>query len=218
MEKEVYDKALSTSSYKEFSRCFDHGCNRCSLAQHQEGYLPVVYRGNPDSQLVLIGEAPGLVEQKSRVPFTGPAGELLEKIFKAIGLSLDEDMLLTNVTLCRPTAPMDSNKQNYTPKAEQINKCWTTFGKKALDLLDPRVIIACGRTAMQTLFNDKSLALKYLEGKWTSVDDRNIFTMTHPASLLHQKDKVPIQEHRERKRQVWEYMKYFKETLPKNLV
>lgn len=218
MEQELYDKATSASSYGEFVKCFDQGCNRCSLAQHQEGYLPVLYRGNINSQLVLLGEAPGLVEQKSTVPFTGPAGELLGKIFSALGLSLDDDLLLTNVVYCRPTAPADSGKQNYTPKTDQINRCWNAFGKKALDLLDPRVIVACGRLAMQTLFDDRSMAITHFEGKWLSCDDRNVFVMTHPASLLHQINTLPRDEYLKRKHQVWEYMKFFKQTLPEKLI
>lgn len=218
MKPEDYRRAIESSSYQDFVRCFNSGCSRCSLAQQELSYSPVLYRGCVSSRILLLGEAPGLVEQKKGTPFVGPAGELLEKIMKAIDLSIDKDMVLSNIVYCRPAAPEGSGKQNYTPKVEQIDKCWNSFGKKALELLDPKVIIACGRTSMQTLFEDRSMSIKRFEGKWLSLNDKDVFIMTHPASLLHQKNKIPKKEYQARKRQVWEYMKYFRDTLPSKLL
>jgi len=207
-----------TSSIEKFSKCFDQGCNRCSLSEHQEGYLPVVYRGNPDSQLLLVGEAPGMVEQRDRIPFVGPAGELLERIIAALGLDIDQDFLLTNCVFCRPVSPIGSRKQNYTPSAEQIEKCWGTFGHRLLELIEPKVIVACGRIALQTLLEDRQASLKDYEGMWTNHKNREIFVMTHPASLLHMKDKAPRKEFIRRKQEIWDYMQYFKKTLPSKLI
>lgn len=219
MKKRMYNRAMKkTSSVEEFLSCFDEGCDKCSLSHHQEDHLPVVYRGNPNSQLLLIGEAPGLIEQKERLPFVGPAGELLERIIVALDLDIDEDFLLSNCVYCRPTAPPETGRQNYTPTTEQIRECWETFGHRLLELVQPKVIIACGRIALQTLLEDKKLSLKSLEGRWTTYKGRNIFVMTHPASLLHMKNKATTKEYIEKKREVWEYMQYFKKTLPEKLI
>jgi DNA polymerase len=213
---------MDTGIWYNFNAAFDCGCSRCSLSDH--GCPPIVYRGNPNSDILLIGEAPGKIEQEQMKPFVGPAGELLDNIMKAIGLSTEEDMIIMNTVFCRPTAHQSSGKQNYTPKKEQIVRCWP-FVEKAISLLKPKIIIACGRTALSQLTGDTSIRIGQGEGKWMSykylvpfppptrgskVEEVPMFVMTHPAAILH-KAKYP-EEQRTMKLKVWEYMKYFRDT------
>lgn len=217
MKPETYKRIMAEStSYKNFAACFSDGCTRCSLSVHQEGHPPVLYRGNPESKIMLIGEAPGKYEQRDGSPFVGPAGILLDKIFSAIGMDTNRDMLITNIVYCRPTAPDGSGKQNYTPKTDQVARCWP-FGEKAISLLDPRIIIACGRPALQTLMGDNKMSMGAYEGRWLDRHGRKVFVMMHPAALLHKESKVPREEFLASKKKVWEYMQYFRDTYKEKL-
>ena len=101
MKEQFYKAAMETVIYNQFCYAFEQGCSRCTLSNH--GCPPIIYRGNQDSDIVLVGEAPGLVEQQEKEPFVGPAGVLLDNIFKnVVGLDTNKDMLLTNCVFCRP--------------------------------------------------------------------------------------------------------------------
>jgi len=207
MQEKWYEAAMNAKDYWSFQRAFHHGCSRCTLSTHDKP--PVLWRGVPDAGVVLVGEAPGQEEEILNKPFTGPAGKLLDTIMSAIGIDTEKDMLITNCVYCRPTAPRGSGRQNYTPKQEQINRC-KPFLNKALEVMDPKIIIACGRTAMCALLEDNTLRVGEYEGRWVTKNGRNIFTMTHPAAILHQ-TAYPDQQ-RATKRKVWEYMQYFRDS------
>jgi len=206
MKTELYQKAMIARSYPEFADCFKEGCSRCSLSDHP-GNRPVLYRGRPDAPIALFGEAPGREEQRTGIPFVGPAGELLDRILNAIDINTNTDMCITNIVYCQPRAENGSGRQNYTPKTEQIVRCWH-FGKKALELLNPKILIACGLPAAHTLLDDQSLKMGEIEGRWLG---SRIFVMRHPASLLHlmSHDKDAYLTARAK---VWEYMQRFRDT------
>jgi DNA polymerase len=208
MKPENYKQVMKAKTYEQFEEPFWKGCSKCSLSDHK--IPPILWRGNPEAKMMLIGEAPGKVEQEEHMPFVGPAGLLLDKIMSAIGLDTEQDMLITNVVYCRPTAPANSGKQNYTPKAEQITRCWP-FTEKAIEALDPSVIIACGRTALCALMEDNTMKIGQWEGKWlTHKTGRKVFAITHPAAVLH---KAPWpQEQRKMKEKIWGYMQHFRDT------
>lgn len=203
MRQEQYKKAMEATKYEDFASCFDSGCTRCSLSKHDN--RPVIYRGNTKSKILLLAEAPGAKEDQLGKPFTGPAGQLLDRIFYAIGLDTNEDMLLTNVVYCRPVASQYSGKQNYTPKKEQTVRCWP-FTLHAIKILEPKIIIACGRTALCALFDDNSLRMSDWEGRW----NKNIFCILHPAAILHQSFDEELQQ--QTKARVWRYMQLFRDT------
>jgi len=208
MRQEQYKKAMEATKYEDFTGCFEQGCTKCTLSAHDNH--PVLYRGNPEAPIVLVGEAPGAKEDENGRPFSGPAGQLLDKIFNSIGLNTDQDMLLTNVVYCRPVAPKFSGRQNYTPKKEQTAHCWP-FTRKAIEILEPKIIIACGRTALCALLNNDSCRIGQWEGRWHN----NIFVMTHPAAILHQSNDPERQ--RQTKLKVWKYMQYFRDTYKEKL-
>jgi DNA polymerase len=208
MKDIFYKQAMETTVYQQFCNAFKFGCSRCTLSDH--GCPPILCRGNPDSDILLVGEAPGLVEQQQMKPFVGPAGELLDKIMAAIGLSTEDDMLITNCVFCRPVARQYSGRQNYTPKKDQIVRCWP-FVERIIELTKPQVIIACGRTALSQLTGDTNIRIGPWEGRWLKYKDEiPMFVMTHTAAILH---KAPWpDEQRQMKIKVWKYMQYFGET------
>lgn len=217
MQDLFYRQAMDTVVWPNFVNAFKSGCTRCTLSEH--GCAPIVYRGNPKASILLIGEAPGQEEEKQGLPFVGPAGELLDNIMSAIGLSTQENMIIMNTVFCRPTAAQYESKQNYTPKRTQIVRCWP-FVEKAISLLQPKIIIACGRTALAALTDNTNVKIGPLEGTWQEFNGwvgakktyRKIpmFVMTHPAAILH-KAKWP-EEQKKARLKVWEYMQYFRDT------
>ena len=209
MKTIFYKQAMETVIYQQFCNAFDSGCTRCTLSNH--GCPPIIYRGNPKAPIMVIGEAPGMEEEKQKLPFVGPAGLLMDKIMAAIGLDTEKDMLITNSVFCRPTAKQYSGRQNYTPKKEQIVRCWP-FVEKQIELLKPKILIACGRTALTQLIDDGTVRMGPYEGQWVKHYSTGtpVFVMTHPAAILH-KEPWP-EDQRQMKIKVWKYMQDFRDS------
>ena len=148
------------------------GCTKCALAA---GRTQVVFgSGNPDSELMFVGEAPGFHEDKQGVPFVGAAGKLLEQLLGGIGLSRDE-VYIANVLKCRPPG-------NRNPEPEEVAKC-SPHLLKQIEFVQPKLIVAMGRFAAQTLLNtDASIAS--LRGKVHRYAGVALIVTYHPAYLL----------------------------------
>ena len=111
-------------------------CTRCRLAQ---GRTQVVFGvGNPDADLVFVGEAPGFHEDKQGVPFVGQAGKLLTKLLEEVGLTRD-DVWISNVLKCRPPG-------NRDPQPDEIEACEPHLFRQ-LELIRPKVIATLGNFA-----------------------------------------------------------------------
>ncbi|MCK4260331.1 MAG: uracil-DNA glycosylase [Halanaerobiales bacterium] len=199
--------SLKTNNFEDFISCFANGCTECSLSEH-EGNHPIIYRGNSKANILLLGEALGKIEQEKNNCWVGPAGQLLDKIFAApdVELSTDRDMILSNILFCRPVANENSGKQNYTPKAEQIIKCWP-FVQKLIEIINPKTIICCGLTSAKTVLSTPKAKMKDLEGNWFKYNKIPVFIMRHPSALLRL-NQYP-EEEKYMKLKVWEYMKKF---------
>lgn len=148
------------------------GCEKCKLWR---GRTNVVFGvGDPDADLMFIGEGPGADEDRKGEPFVGAAGQLLNKIIAAIGLSR-EQVYIANVVKCRPPG-------NRDPQPDEANAC-RSYLDRQIDLVRPKVIVALGRVAAQALLGN-DLPLGRMRGEWTTV--RGVPTMVtyHPAALL----------------------------------
>src|SRR5574341_641377 len=117
-------------------------CTKCRLCESRTHTVPG--EGPDDARLVLIGEGPGRTEDETGRPFVGQAGDLLVKILAAIGLKR-EQVYMCNVVKCRPP-------QNRTPLYDEVATC-VPYLSRQLELLAPRVVLAMGNTAAQTLLN-----------------------------------------------------------------
>lgn len=157
MISENYQNVFNSTTAQEFASIIEKGCTRCSLSKHQCG--PIVYRGNPKSEILLIAEAPGREEWRRKRILTGPAGQLLDKIFEVCcNFNTDKDLCLTNCCYCQPLASKGFGKQNYTPKQDQLNICWP-FVERFIEIINPKIIIACGRTALMQLTGDNNIRI-----------------------------------------------------------
>lgn len=155
-------------------------CQQCSLSQTRTQAVFGV--GNQQAKLMLVGEAPGFYEDKQGEPFVGAAGQLLNKMLVAIGLTRQE-VYIANVLKCRPP-------QNRDPKIEEVKTC-TPFLEQQVQLVKPKILLALGRISAQYLLG-KELPMYQLRGYQFKFGEDNIplIVTYHPAYLLRNpKDK-----------------------------
>jgi DNA polymerase len=147
-------------------------CTRCKLAG---GRTHLVFGvGNPDAELMFIGEGPGADEDQQGEPFVGRAGQLLTKMIEAMGFRRDE-VYIANVVKCRPP-------ENRNPEPDEIEAC-EPFLRAQIAAIRPRVVVALGKFAAQTLLRDPTPISK-LRGGWREYEGVRLMPTFHPAYLL----------------------------------
>jgi DNA polymerase len=151
--------------------------------------------GSIDSKLMFIGEAPGADEDEQAEPFVGKAGQLLTKIIETMGLNRDS-VYIANILKCRPDTPGQTSG-NRKPTPDEMQTC-IPFLHEQIDLIQPRVIVALGATAVEGLLG-KTLGITRLRGHWQTYRGIPLMPTYHPAFLL--RNQAPIE-----KRRVWEDM------------
>jgi DNA polymerase len=151
--------------------------------------------GNPDAQLMFVGEAPGADEDIQGEPFVGRAGELLTKIIQATGLRRG-DVFIANILKCRPDTPGQASG-NRKPTPEEMATC-IPFLHEQIDLIRPKVLVALGATAVEGLLG-KTIGITKLRGTWKTYRGIPLMPTYHPAYLLRNQSLAE-------KRRVWEDM------------
>ena len=149
-----------------------HKCTRCPLYETATKGVPG--EGNPKAKLVCVGEAPGAKEDETGRPFVGQAGQLLNKILAAIDLTR-EDVFICNVLKHRPPG-------NRNPRPEEVEAC-SPYLIRQLELIKPKVIVAFGTFAAQTLLNTKT-PIGQLRGLMHKYHGIPLVVTYHPAALL----------------------------------
>lgn len=159
---------------KSLKELFDiiHTCQKCSLGETRTKF--VFGTGNPNADIMLIGEAPGAEEDKQGEPFVGRAGKLLTDILKAIDLSR-EDVFIANILKCRPP-------NNRDPLPSEVDKCRPHLMKQ-IELIKPKMILCLGRVAAIELLG-KKLTLTKLREEVYELDGVKVMATYHPAALL----------------------------------
>ena len=174
-------------------RSYIGDCTRCKL--HTLGRKQVVFGvGNPEADLMFVGEAPGADEDAQGIPFVGRAGQLLTKIIEAIDLARD-DVYIANVIKCRPP-------QNRNPEPDEVETC-EPFLFRQIDIIRPKVIVALGKFAAQALLGTDA-PISRLRGRVFEYRGAKLIPTFHPAYLL----RNPAS-----KREVWEDMKLVRSLL-----
>ena len=148
-------------------------CTRCKL--HKQGRKQIVFGvGNPNAQLMFVGEAPGADEDQQGEPFVGRAGQLLNNMIAAMGLRR-EDVYIANVIKCRPPG-------NRTPERDECETC-SPFLMRQIDVIRPIVIVALGAVAAKNLLGlNESMA--NLRGRFYDFRGTRLAVTYHPAFLL----------------------------------
>ncbi len=148
-------------------------CQRCKLCSGRTNLVFGV--GNPNAQLMFVGEGPGRDEDLQGEPFVGRAGQLLTDIItKGMGLKRD-DVYIANVVKCRPP-------ENRNPEPDEVAAC-EPFLKKQIDLIRPKIIVGLGKFAVQTLLQSK-VPITKVRGNWHSYHGIKFMPTFHPAYLL----------------------------------
>src|SRR5438094_2837832 len=147
-------------------------CVKCRLSERRRNAVPG--EGPADARLVVVGEGPGRVEDETGRPFVGPAGELLTKILAAIELPR-ERVFICNVVKCRPP-------ENRVPQYDEVGAC-APYLFRQIELLKPKVILAMGGTAAQTLLDTKQ-SLGALRNRIHRFRGIPVVVTYHPAALL----------------------------------
>jgi len=167
-------------------------CTRCKL---HSGRTHIVFGvGNPDADLMFVGEAPGADEDAQGIPFVGAAGQLLTKIIRAIELTRDQ-VYIANILKCRPP-------ENRDPQPDEVNSC-EPFLFKQIEVINPMIIVALGRYAAQTLLRSTE-GISRLRGRFFDYRGSLLMPTFHPSYLL----RNPAG-----KREVWIDMQKVRDTL-----
>ena len=148
-------------------------CQNCPLGKTRKNF--VFGMGNPQAEVMFIGEAPGADEDAQGLPFVGRAGQLLTKIIESTKTWKREDVFICNVLKCRPPG-------NRTPLPEEVDQC-RPYLEEQIRIIKPKLIMALGASAAQALLKTKDSVGK-LRNKWHDFDGIPLRVTYHPAALL----------------------------------
>jgi len=148
-------------------------CTACAL--HKSRTQTVFGVGDENADWLLVGEAPGAEEDQKGEPFVGQAGKLLDAMLAAIDLSRETNVYIANVLKCRPPA-------NRNPDPSEVAQC-SPHLQRQIDLIKPRLILAMGRFAVQTLLGTEA-SIASLRGKLHAYHGVPLIVTYHPAYLL----------------------------------
>ena len=173
MVADTVERASALQTYADETS----GCVRCALSA---GRTQVVFGvGNPDADLMFVGEAPGFHEDQQGIPFVGQAGKLLDKLLAEIGLARS-DIYVANVLKCRPP-------QNRDPLPEEIASCESHLFRQ-IELIQPKLVATLGNFATK-LLSGKPLGITRVHGREQEVmlgpSRVLLYPLYHPAAALY---------------------------------
>jgi len=150
-------------------------CQLCPLFEKAIQGVPGA--GDPDTEVMFVGEGPGYWEDQKGLPFVGRAGQLLDELLKSIGLSREE-VFIANVVKHRPP-------DNRDPLPEEIKAC-NSFLDQQIKIIKPRIIVTLGRFSMQKFFPNEFISGMHGQARFVDFDDQRIIVipMYHPAAAL----------------------------------
>lgn len=150
-------------------------CRKCEL--HQTRTQTVFSRGNPEAKLVCVGEAAGMEEDFSGLPFVGRSGKLLDKALQSLGIDIEKDIYVCNIVKCRPP-------DNRKPNSNEIQSCFE-YLERQLDLTNAKVLLTLGATSTHNITN-QTKGIMQLRGKWFQFKNLPVKASIHPSFILRQ--------------------------------
>ena len=152
-------------------------CKKCKLCNARQNIVFGI--GNPNAEIMFIGEGPGGDEDKQGEPFVGKAGQLMNKAFDVVGIKREE-VYIANVVKCRPP-------NNRDPEEDEIQACMDYLRNQVM-IIKPKIIVLLGRIALQNILG-REYKITASRGKW--VEKKGIMYMPtwHPAALLRDETK-----------------------------
>lgn len=171
---------IPSGTYANIAELAQHcnKCHRCELGDTRTH--AVVGRGNLKALIMIIGEAPGQNEDETGLPFVGKSGQLLEKILASVNLNTETDVYIANINKCRPP-------NNRVPTSDEMTAC-KPYLLEQIRLVDPKIILLTGATALKGLTGDKR-AITKIRGQWIEWEGRLCMPIFHPSYLLRNPSK-----------------------------
>ncbi len=149
-------------------------CKKCALARDRRNI--VFGEGNPNAEIVFVGEGPGSEEDRTGRPFVGPAGELLTKIIEK-GMQISRSSVyICNIVKCRPPG-------NRNPEDDEVTAC-LPYLKQQIEAIQPKAIVTLGLPATRTLLGTGSLPMHELRGRWHDYNGIPVMPVFHPSYVL----------------------------------
>jgi uracil-DNA glycosylase family 4 len=149
------------------------GCTRCRL--HKTRTQTVFGEGDVDAKIFFIGEGPGETEDQTGRPFVGRAGQLLDKMIGAMGLSRSQ-VFIANIVKCRPP-------ENRVPALDEVETC-TPYLVKQIEIVRPKVIVTLGLPAVKYMLEDPKLTMGRTRGTWQVWRGIKLMPTYHPSYVL----------------------------------
>jgi len=176
MNAKMYKQSLLNDLYKPYQQC-----TACPLGSL--GRTHVVFgEGNPDAELMFIGEGPGKTENEQGKPFVGKSGQLLNRILELAEIKRS-NIFITNIVKCRPP-------NNRKPLPLEINTCKKILLFNQIKIIQPKIICTLGSAAIQGLL-EKNVKITKLRGTLLQIDSINIIPTFHPAYVLRNPKELP---------------------------
>lgn len=154
---------------------------------HAAGTNMVIYRGNPQARLMIVGEAPGPEENRQGKPFVGRSGQLLDQILQAAGFDPQRDVFITNAVFRLP--PGENDKAFRKPTPDEI-AFYKPYLMEIIRFVDPFIMLLSGAVATQSVLNETQ-GISKIRGEWYSWNGRWIMPIFHPSYLLRNPARDP---------------------------
>lgn len=166
---------------------FKYEVNHCTKCELSKTRTKVVFGdGFRDAEIMCIGEGPGYYEDQQGIPFVGKSGQLLDKILNVCGFTRENHVFIGNIVKCRPP-------NNRDPIPEERETC-IPFLYKQIELINPKIIILLGATALKGLI-DPNAKITKMRGEWLEWNNKLVMPTFHPSALLrNEKLKRPVWE------------------------
>ena len=155
-------------------------CNRCGLCENRRNVVFGV--GNPNADVMFVGEGPGEQEDLKGEPFVGPAGKLLDDMLSIIDLSRESNCYIANIVKCRPP-------QNRDPLDVEQDACME-YLQRQIALVQPKIIVCLGRVAAGRLI-DENFRITRQHGQWVEKNGIWVTAIYHPSALLRDVSRRP---------------------------
>ncbi len=154
-------------------------CHRCELGRTRTH--AVISRGNPNADILIIGEGPGENEDLQGKPFVGKSGQLLDKILESVNLT-ENDIFICNIVKCRPPG-------NRKPTKDEMDAC-RPYLMEQIRLVNPKIIILTGASSIEGIFQEKSVGITKIRGQWRDWNGIDCMPIFHPSYLLRNQSRA----------------------------
>lgn len=168
-----------------------YDCRACELSKKSH---PIYPRGNFAAPTMMLGEAPGKIEEQENCFFIGPAGAELDASLKTLSVSMDENFFICNAVQCRPHPPEGVRKENRAPTTEEVAACRHNLDK-IVELHQPKLIVVIGGVAAKAIMKVPPRSVGAIVGKFAGPRDHtlncdaDLYSIWHPAYILRNMER-----------------------------